>query len=237
MYTIPRQYLYCEQTTSGSIVSALYRLDIRCIVYDTAPISILCANNIRPIYKLYYSIVSALYRLDIRCTVYTILGQYPYCVQTIITQYWANTCMYRKRIPIQYRANFTLFPGYCPQLVSWNTIMCFFKVYKPCIHLFGIFPRFLKNLLKSNDLVHGGFARTKSALCIVKLRFDYFTASLFKAFCIDLSRRLNTEMLLYVGISSCVLFCELMSAIALVPHQFSKLLGTHESANEPQSCS
>ena len=77
MYTIPRQYLYCEQTTSGSIVSALYRLDIR-------------------------------------YTVYTILGQYPYCVQTIITQYWANTCMYRKRIPIQYRANFTLFPGYCP---------------------------------------------------------------------------------------------------------------------------
>ena len=90
---------------------ALYRLDIRCIVYDTAPISILWANNIRPIYKLYYSIVSALYRFDIKCTVYTILGQYPYCVQTIITQYWANTCMYRKRIPIQYRANFTLFPG------------------------------------------------------------------------------------------------------------------------------
>ena len=90
MYTIPRQYLYCEQTTSGSIVSALYRLDIRCIVYDTAPISILCANNIRPIYNLYCSIVSALYRLDIRCTVYTILGQYPYCVQTIITQYWAK---------------------------------------------------------------------------------------------------------------------------------------------------
>ena len=111
MHTIPRQYLYCEQTTSGSIVSALYRLDIRCIVYDTAPISILCANNIRPIYNLYCSIVSALYRLDIRYTVYTILGQYPYCVQTIITQYWANTCMYRKRIPIQYRANFTLFPG------------------------------------------------------------------------------------------------------------------------------
>ena len=113
MYTIPRQYLYCEQATSGSIVSALYRLDIRCIVYDTVPMSILCANNIRPIYKLYYSnsIVSALYRLDIRCTIYTILGQYPYCVQTIITQYWANTCMYRKRIPIQYRANFTLFPG------------------------------------------------------------------------------------------------------------------------------
>ena len=111
MYTIPRQYLYCEQMTSGSIVSALYRLDIRCIVYDTAPISILCPNNIRPIYNLYCSIVSALYCLDIRYTVYTILGQYPYCVQTIITQYWANTCMCRKRIPIQYRANFTLFPG------------------------------------------------------------------------------------------------------------------------------
>ena len=112
MYTIPRQYLYCKQTTSGSIVSALYRVDIRCIVYDTAPISILCANNIRPIYNLYCSIVSALYRLDIRYTVYTILGQYSYCVQTIITQYWANTCTYRKRIPIQYRANFTLFPGF-----------------------------------------------------------------------------------------------------------------------------
>ena len=124
MYTIPRQYLYCEQTTSGSIVSALYRLDIRCIVYDTAPISILCANNIRPIYNLYCSIVSALYRLDIRYTVYTILGQYPYCVQTIITQYWANTCMYRKRIPIQYRANFTLFPGLVMAHFTRDLIYC-----------------------------------------------------------------------------------------------------------------
>ena len=112
LYQMQRTYdtasiynLYC------GIVSALYWLDIRGIVYDTAPISILCANNIRPIHNLYCSIVSALYRLDIRYTVYTILGQYPYCVQTIITQYWANTCMYRKRIPIQYRANFTLFPG------------------------------------------------------------------------------------------------------------------------------
>ena len=42
---------------------------------------------------------------------YTIPRQYPYCVQTIITQYWANTCIYRKRIPIEYRVNFTLFPG------------------------------------------------------------------------------------------------------------------------------
>ena len=89
-------------------ITALYQMQR---TYNTASISILCANNIRPIYNLYCSIVSALYRLDIRYTVYTILGQYPYCVQTIITQYWANTCMYRKRIPIQYRANFTLFPG------------------------------------------------------------------------------------------------------------------------------
>ena len=143
MYTIPRQYLYCEQTTSGSIVSALYRLDIRCIVYDTAPISILCANNIRPIYNLYCSIVSALYRLDIRYTVYTILGQYPYCVQTIITQYWANTCMYHKRIPIQYRANFTLFPGkqnlamqVCFLHIAYNLLsqklFCFFSFSMIC---------------------------------------------------------------------------------------------------------
>ena len=108
---IPRQYSYCEQTTSESIVSALYRLDVRCTVYDTAPISILCANDIRPIWNLYCSIVSALYQFDIRCTLYMILGQYPYCVQTIITQYWANTCLYRKRIPIQYRANFRCFLG------------------------------------------------------------------------------------------------------------------------------
>ena len=132
MYTIPRQYLYCEQTTSSSIVSALYRLDIRCIVYDTAPISILCANNIRPIYKLYYSIVSALYRFDIKCTVYTILGQYPYCVQTIITQYWANTCMYRKRIPIQYRANFTLFPGKATDLAASDLPSHFDEKRKDC---------------------------------------------------------------------------------------------------------
>ena len=83
MYTIPRQYLYCEQTTSGSIVSALYRLDIRCIVYNTAPISILCANNIRPIYNLYCSIVSAL--------IGSILGT-PYI------RYWANIHTVCKRL-------------------------------------------------------------------------------------------------------------------------------------------
>ena len=57
-YTILRQYPYCEQTISDSNVSALYRLDIKCTIYDTAPISILCANDIQPIYNLYCSIVS-----------------------------------------------------------------------------------------------------------------------------------------------------------------------------------
>ena len=39
------------------------------------------------------------------------------------------------------------------------------------------------------DLVHGGFARMKSALCIQKLRFDYFMAFLFEALCIEFSRK------------------------------------------------
>ena len=61
---------------------------------------------------------------------------------------------------------------YCPQLG---------KVYKACIHLFSILPQFFKNLLQGKGLVHGGSTRTKSVLCILKLRFDYFTASLSKA--------------------------------------------------------
>ena len=93
-YTIPRQYPYCVQTTFGQYTTYTVALYQHCIV------SILI-SYIR--YIRYWAVYTY--------TVYTILGQYPYCVQTIITQYWANTCMYRKRIPIQYRANFTLFPG------------------------------------------------------------------------------------------------------------------------------
>ena len=43
--------------------------------------------------------------------------------------------------------------------------------------------------VEDENLINGGSAKTKSALCILKLEFDFFTTSLFKAFCIDFSRK------------------------------------------------
>ena len=43
--------------------------------------------------------------------------------------------------------------------------------------------------VEDEDLFNGGSAQTKSAFCILKLGFDCFTTSLFKAFCIDISRK------------------------------------------------
>ena len=56
----------------------------------------------------------------------------------------------------------------------------------PLWHIFTIPYK----LAEGQNLVHGESARMKFALCILKLRFDYFKASLFQALSIDLSRKI-----------------------------------------------
>ena len=63
-----------------------------------------------------------------------------------VTQTQTSDCLYNDWI--QLTSHFIL-QQYCPQLVSWNTVIRFFKVYKAYIRLFGIFPQFLKSLLKA----------------------------------------------------------------------------------------
>jgi len=51
--------------------------------------------------------------------------------------------------------------------ISRNTVICFFEVNKACKEGFAIFPRFLKYLLQSEDLVRGAATWTKTALSIL----------------------------------------------------------------------
>ena len=52
---------------------------------------------------------------------------------------------------------------------------------KTCVDVFGILPRFLKNLLESENLGCSAMAGTKIALGIIQLWFNYFAASFIKA--------------------------------------------------------
>jgi len=67
------------------------------------------------------------------------------------------------------------------QQLTINSVICFFKVNKACKEVFAIFPRFLKDLLQSEDLVRGAATWTETALTI-QFGFHYFTAFPFKAF-------------------------------------------------------
>jgi len=46
-----------------------------------------------------------------------------------------------------------LLPQHSPKLLTRNPVMCFLEVVKVCVNVFGILPRFLKNLLVSENLV------------------------------------------------------------------------------------
>jgi len=64
---------------------------------------------------------------------------------------------------------------------TWrNPGVCFLEVDKTYVDLFGILPRFLKSLLESKNLVCNAKARTKSALGINRLWFDYVAIYFFK---------------------------------------------------------
>ena len=69
-----------------------------------------------------------------------------------------------------------------PKFIPRNSVICFFKIDKQCKEIFAILPRFLKDLLQSEDLVHGAATRTKTTLTIFQFWFHYFSAFSFKAF-------------------------------------------------------
>jgi len=50
-----------------------------------------------------------------------------------------------------------------------------------CKDVFSILPRFLKNMVESENLVCRATAETKTALGIIQFWFNYFAASFFKA--------------------------------------------------------
>jgi len=62
-----------------------------------------------------------------------------------------------------------------------NSVVCFLEVDKACVDVFGILPRFLKNLLESENSHCNATAWTKTALGIIQLWFSYFAASFFNA--------------------------------------------------------
>jgi len=73
------------------------------------------------------------------------------------------------------------FPQHSPEFFTRNSVVCFLQVDKTCVKVFGLLPRFLKNLLESEILVCSAMARMKTALGIIQLWFKYFAASFFKA--------------------------------------------------------
>jgi len=76
----------------------------------------------------------------------------------------------------------TVFPQCSPKFFTSNAVVRFLEVDTACVDVFCILPRFLKNLLENENLVCIATAATKSALGIIQLWFNYFAASLFKAF-------------------------------------------------------
>ena len=56
------------------------------------------------------------------------------------------------------------------------------KINKSCKEIFSILPRFLEDLLQSEDLFHSAATRTKTALAILLFWFHYFSAFPFKTF-------------------------------------------------------
>jgi len=63
----------------------------------------------------------------------------------------------------------TPYSHHTPRSFSPGTRSYAFEVYKTCIDIFGILPRFLQKLLESGKLVCSATSRTKSALRILQL--------------------------------------------------------------------
>jgi len=76
-----------------------------------------------------------------------------------------------------------------------NPVVCFFEVNKTCVDVFGILPRFLQNLLESENVVCCAAAGMKTTLGIIQLWFNYFATSFFMPLGIYFLGRLRREML------------------------------------------
>jgi len=72
-------------------------------------------------------------------------------------------------------------PATLLKLFTRNPVTCYLEVDKTCVDVFGLLPRFLNNLLESENLVCSATAATTTALGIIQLWFNYFVASFFKA--------------------------------------------------------
>jgi len=60
-------------------------------------------------------------------------------------------------------------PKHSPKLSARNPIVCFLEVDNTCVNVFGILPRFLKNLLESEIHVCSAMGTMKTALGIIRV--------------------------------------------------------------------
>jgi len=66
------------------------------------------------------------------------------------------------------------------KLFPSDPILCFLKVGKTCVDIFGILPRYLESFVESENQVWCATVRMKTALGIIQLCLNYLVASLFK---------------------------------------------------------
>jgi len=102
------------------------------------------------------------------------------------------------------------------------------QIYETCTNISGILLRFLKNLQESTNLVCWAKARTKTALGIIQLWFDCFTASFFKALGFYFSREARERNALVVGAFTPV-FLLCMGMVTSVCQSFRALSEHHAS--------
>ena len=80
-----------------------------------------------------------------------------------------------------------IFLQHSPELISRNSVMCFFLINKACEDILCILLGILKNLPQSENLVRGAATWAKTTLAIFQFWFHYFSAFPFKAFGIHFS--------------------------------------------------
>jgi len=62
-----------------------------------------------------------------------------------------------------------------------DPVICFLKVDKTCVDIFGVLPRFLEDLLDSENLVCSATSGAKTVLGILQFWFKCHTAHFYKA--------------------------------------------------------
>jgi len=73
------------------------------------------------------------------------------------------------------------------------------EVEKKFLHVFGVLPKFFKNLPKSENLISSATARTETALMITQHCFIYFAEFIFKAHGMHFSRYAMDKTAAVVG--------------------------------------